>query len=83
MNDLARCVQQCIRLGLVDHAAADRLQVDIDAHDCSALLVQGAGEAYKVIAMIGRELQAMEQATSFLKQPASPPCGAELILCQL
>ena len=60
-------MQQRIRLGLVDHAAAGRLHVDCNACYCSAVLVQGAGKACKVIAMIGWELQATEQAASFLE----------------
>ena len=63
-----RCAQQCIRLGLVDHAAADRLHVDCDARNCSAVLVEGVGEACKVIAMIGQELQVREQAACFLER---------------
>ena len=67
-NDLARCVQQRIKLGLPDYTVAGRLHVDCDERDCSAILVQGVGEAYRVVSMIGRELQALEQAASLLER---------------
>ena len=42
--------------------------MDCDDHDCSAVMVQGEGEEYRVVAMGGRELQATEQAASLLER---------------
>lgn len=43
-----------------------RLHVDADDTNGSAVLVQGSGENYRVVELMGRELMATEAGTSLL-----------------
>ena len=67
VNDLATIVQQWICLGLTDFSKPGRLHVDSDEQVCSAILVQGTGNSYHVIVMIGHEIQATETSASLFE----------------
>ena len=59
-NNLAREVRKRIRLGIVDFTQEGRMHVDCDCTDCSAILSQGTGDAYRVVSMVGRAFTVTE-----------------------
>ena len=59
-----------MKLGIVNLAKPARLHIDVDDTDLSGVLVQGEGSEYRVIAMVGRELQVTEVKCSLIERLA-------------
>ena len=49
---------------------AASLHIDVDNTDLSGILVQGKGDDYKVVSMVGRELLITEQRCSVIERLA-------------
>ena len=51
-----------MKLGIINMQMKGRVHVDANNNDCSAILVQGTGDGYRIIAMGGRSLTPTEKA---------------------
>ena len=54
-------------LGLINYSLPMYLHVDSDGQACSGVLAQKHHDDYKVVAMVGRDLQALEMKVSRLE----------------
>ena len=54
-------------LGLINYSLLVHLHVDSDGQACSGVLAQKHHDNYKVVAMVGRDLQALEMKVSRLE----------------
>ena len=64
LNQLAKAVQKRVKLGIVDLTRPAKLHMDADDTDMSGELVQGTNNSYRIISMVGRELQITEAKCS-------------------
>ena len=68
MNRLAALVWARICLGLIDYTYPVRIHVDCDSAEYSAVMVQGEGASYNVVAMAGRAFTASERACPLVER---------------
>ena len=69
-NQLAKAVQKQVKLGIVDLTRPAKLHVDAVDTDMSGVLVQGTNNSYRIISMVGRELQITEAKCNMIEHLA-------------
>ena len=67
LNELASIIYAKMALGLINYSLPVYLHVDSDGQACSGVLAQKHHDDNKVIAMVGRDLQALEMKVSRLE----------------
>ena len=67
LNKLASIIHAKMALGLINYSLPVYLHVDSDGQACSGVLAQKHHDDNKVIAMVGRDLQALEMKVSHLE----------------
>ena len=67
LNELASIIHAKMALGLINYNLLVYLHVDSDGQACSGVLAQNHHDDYKVDAMVGGDLQALEMKVSRLE----------------
>ena len=67
LNELASIIHTKMALGLNNSSLPVYLHMNSDGQVCSGVLAQKHHDDYKVVAMVGRDLQALEMKVSRLE----------------
>ena len=81
LNEIMEHVYSRVQLGLFSSAEVVKIHVDADSSDCSAVVVQGDLDSYRVVSMLGRALTVTEASCGYLERLLICAIGALQRIC--